>query len=311
MRNSYLKRVAAAAALSLAVAGSFAVAQRQDAEPAAAEESFGLETESGITKPFEERELAFGAPGLVGEVKVKVGDVVKKGEVLAQQDISVELAEKKPLEIEASSKVQERYAQADQGVKEKELERKRQLAKTGTASKTEVEEAELAVERAKASVELAVQERDIASAKLVALDTRIALKTLKSPISGEVQAVEIGEGEIAASDSQSRPALVVVQNDPLKIDVHVPVTMVGGLTKGSVLRVRYIDEENGAWREAKVRNVNPVVKKDSQTRLVELEMPNKENRPAGLRVDVKLPERVAAAAAPRNAGDRARAEAGQ
>ena len=41
---------------------------------------------TGITKPSEERKLAFALPGVVADVAIKDGDVVKKGQILASQD---------------------------------------------------------------------------------------------------------------------------------------------------------------------------------------------------------------------------------
>src|SRR5688500_7823660 len=52
-------------------------------------------SEKSFTKPSQEVDLDFSAPGLIHEVTVKEGDLVKKNQVLARQDISVEAANKK------------------------------------------------------------------------------------------------------------------------------------------------------------------------------------------------------------------------
>src|SRR5271155_2394415 len=41
---------------------------------------------SGITRPSKERQLKFGGPGIVAEVDVKDGDIIKAHQVLAKQD---------------------------------------------------------------------------------------------------------------------------------------------------------------------------------------------------------------------------------
>ena len=281
----------AAATVSLAPQPAFSQAQGAQTD--------GL-IEAGITKPQEERKLAFNGPGLVMEVKVKVGDKVAVGDVLAQQDVSLELSDKAVAEVEANSKVQEKYARADKGVKEKELQRKQILFKSRNATELEVAEAQLAVERADASVELAIQEREIAKLKVAGFDARIALKTIKSPIDGFVQSVETGVGEQGSVDSQQKPALVVVKNNPLKVDVNVPIPVAKALKVGQTLQVRYIDDENASWRQAKVMNLKPVADRGSQTRALELQLPNDEGREAGLRVEVRIPNAVASAPA---AGD--------
>src|ERR671930_587059 len=51
-------------------------------------------SEKSFTKPSQEVDLDFSAPGLVIEVNIKEGDAVQKGQVLAKQDVSVEAANK-------------------------------------------------------------------------------------------------------------------------------------------------------------------------------------------------------------------------
>ena len=282
------RRLAAALLLSVATAaGALTSVRAQDAG------SLASQTESGITRPYEERKLQFNQPGIVTEMKVKVADPVEAAQVIAQQDITVEQAERQALEIEATSKIQEAYARADQGVKEQEYGRKQELFKTKNASVSEVEEARLAVERAKASVELAIQERKMAEAKIASLDARIAQKTLRSPLSGFVQQIETGVGEVGGIDQQ-KAAFVVVQNDPLKVDVNVPVRTARALKVGQTLQVRYISEDNAEWQPANVTAMLPVADRGSQTRGIQLELPNPQNKPAGLRVEVRLSDVAAA-----------------
>jgi RND family efflux transporter MFP subunit len=254
--------------------------------------------ESGITKPYEERKLQFNQPAVVMEVKVKPGEAIKAGDVLAQQDISVEEAEREALDIEAKSMVQEEFARADQGVNEYKYQRLADLFKKNNASKFEVEEARMAVEKSKASIKIAIEERAKATAKIKSIDARISLKTLKSPVTGFVQSIDTGAGEVGGIDQQ-RPSMVVVQNNPLKVDVNIPIREANRLQAGQVLQVRYTDEDNAPWQPAKILTMLPVADRGSQTRGIVLELPNPNNKPAGLRVDVRLGEAPAANA---NAG---------
>src|SRR4051794_27780161 len=101
-RTSTLSMTAVAAILAGAALFSPVRAQLSPPADSASSSSVAL-VEPGITKPYEERKLQFNQPGVVMEVKVKPGDPIKVGQVLAQQDISVELAEREALEIEAKS----------------------------------------------------------------------------------------------------------------------------------------------------------------------------------------------------------------
>ena len=305
---SYLLLSAGVTVLSL---GAAAVAQQgqdrgvaqdqqvEQADPAAADSL----SERSFTRPSEERDLAFSTPGLVTKVNVKDGEAVKADQVLAEQDVTVEVANKATFEIEAKSKVEEEYAKADWGQKQVELKRKVQLRAKNNASELEVEEAKLAVDRAFASIELAKQKRQTAAAQAAVEQAKIDLKRIKSPIDGVVQKLDTHAGEVAASAAE-KPAIRVVRNDPLWIDVNFPADQAAKLKAGQTLQVRYTTDRN-KWMPADVLYLQPVVKFGSQTRTVRLVMPNPDDLPSGLEVYVKLPDAVAAARpGPRAGADR-------
>ena len=249
-------------------------------------------TERAFTRPSEERDLNFGMPGLVMKVNVVEGQTVKTGEVLAEQDTSVERANKRTYEIEAKSKVEEEYARKDVLLKEVKHKRMVQLFKTKTATELEVREAQLEVERAVASVELAKQKSAIAASQADTEQAKINLKQIKSTIDGVVSTLETHPGEVAESNPQ-KPAIKVVKNDPLWIDVHFPAGSAAKLKQGQQLQVRYMDEER--WMPGEVLFLQPVVRPGSQTRMVRVVMPNPEQRPSGLEVLVRLPDAAVAA----------------
>jgi multidrug efflux pump subunit AcrA (membrane-fusion protein) len=117
---------------------------------------------------------------------------------------------------------------------------------------------------------------------------------LKSPIDGLVEAIGVGPGEWA--DPQKPEGLVtVVKNDPLWVEMHLPVEQSQKIKKGDGLTVKHAGDAQPA--EAKVIFITPVSDAASGTALVRLELPNPQDRPSGLSVSVMLPETVVAAAA--------------
>jgi len=299
-RTFTLSLTAVAAALAVA---ALSPARAQSAPPAPSRGSSITLVASGLTKPYEERKLQFNQPGVVMEVKVKPGDAIKEGQVLAQQDISVEQAEREGTMIEATSTVQEEYAKSDQALNEQKFKKQESLFKTHTASYFEVEEARLAIEKSKASVKISVEERAKATAKIKSIDARIALKTLKSPINGFVQQIDTGVGEVGGIDQQ-KSSMVVVQNDPLKADVYVPIRDANRLKVGQTLQFRYTDEDGAPWQPAKILTMLPVANQGSQTRWLVLELPNPNNKPAGLNIEVRLGDAPATPAEANAGGQR-------
>lgn len=247
-------------------------------------------SEKSFTKPSQEVELDFSAPGLIAEVNVKEGDAVQKDQVLAKQDVSVESANKAMYEIEANSAVEEEYAQKDLELKKVKFKRTEDLFNTKprpNATFLEVEEARLEMERAAASVQLAKQKRQVAAAQAATEQAKIDLKQIKSPFDGVISKLDTHVGEVATNQAD-KPAFQVVRNDPLWVDAHLPAAVTARLKKGQKLQVRYVAEDK--WTSAEVLFLQPKVRPGSQTRMIRLQLPNADERPAGLEVYVKLPD---------------------
>jgi RND family efflux transporter MFP subunit len=314
---SYLLHTAAFTALAVGMVGaaeparSGGAAGRASQLPARAMNEAST-SERSFTTPSEELDLAFSTPGLVTKVTVKLDEPVKAGQVLAEQDVTVEQANKATYEIEANSAVEEEYAIADVEVKKVELQRKETLFNQRKAvNQLEVDEARLNVKRAEASVKLAQQKRQTAAAQAAVEQAKIDLKRIISPVDGFVQKLDTHPGEVASNQTE-KPAIRVVKNDPLWIDVNFPAATAAKLKKGQALQVQYkADEANpdkNTWMKAEVLSLQPVVRSGSQVRTVRLVMPNPNDVPPGLEVSVKLPDATVAEAAsardPQAGGDR-------
>jgi multidrug efflux pump subunit AcrA (membrane-fusion protein) len=319
MRNklSYLLHSAALTALAAGMVGAAepagapaggaggAAAQVAAARPGANEPNG---TERSFTKPSEERALAFSSPGLVVKVNVKQDEPIKVGQVLAEQDVSVEKANKAMYEIEANSAVEEEYAIADVELKKVELARKEKLFNQGNKAinQLELDEARLNVKRAEASVKIAQQKRQTAAAQAGIEQAKIDLKRIVSTVDGFVQKLDTQPGEVASSQIE-KPAIRVVKSDPLWIDVNFPAATAAKIKPGQAMQVRYVTEEN-KWMKAQVLSLQPVVRSGSQVQTVRLVMPNPDGVPPGLEVYVKLPDATVADAAgardPQAGGDR-------
>src|SRR5690349_1530778 len=116
---------AMALSLSMATAASFfvdphhAVAQQQ---PMAGNSSTGIIT--AVTEPSKRSQMNFPSMGIIKEVPVKEGQVVKKGDVLMIQDPDIEQAELERLKSEADSTARIAYYQAALDLKKKVYNRK-------------------------------------------------------------------------------------------------------------------------------------------------------------------------------------------
>ncbi len=246
----------------------------------------------GITKPSEQRDLVFSSPGIVAEESVKEGDVVKKDQVLAVQDSTVEEAEKTKLELEANSALQEEAAKADYDTKVVDLKRKQKMFDEKVLGESELEEAKLATVIGEIRIRLAAQEQSKAKAELAEEVAKIKLKSLISPIDGIVKKINTHVGEAPSNDA-NKPSMTVVKNDPMWVEVNLPKQVVINLHTQQSMQVRYADSDN--WAPAEVIFIDPVADARSGTQFVRLQMPNPSGRQPGEQIQVKAPENVAEA----------------
>ncbi len=106
--SSNTRRCVVAAALLFAAA--WAVVPVRGADDSAMDKAI----EPAISRPSEERKVAFPAPGVVSDVMVKEGDAVQVGQVLAQQDDAEEQVALRALQLDADSMAEINYEKVDQ-----------------------------------------------------------------------------------------------------------------------------------------------------------------------------------------------------
>jgi RND family efflux transporter MFP subunit len=243
---------------------------------------------NGLTKPAQRVEIAVPVQGLVKDVPVKPGDTVKKGQLLVQLDDTVERQKADSLEIDAKSDVQIKAADAELAQKRKELERK-----MGPGfSVSEQEEAKLAVDVGELRVQLAQQDKIKKTADLQVQQTLITKMKIVSPIDGVVEKIDADPGEVW---DPSKPAIVVVDNSKIDVEVSLKTDLVNKLKIGDMVDVRY--EDDSQPRQAKIIYLSPVADAASDTRQLRATMANSDNRPSGMSISVKPPESKSTAAA--------------
>jgi HlyD family secretion protein len=251
---------------------------------AAAEQASPEAREPGHTYPSGRSEHTLKIPDIVLEVKVKEGDVVKAGDVLAIEDCREEEIKLQIIKAEAESNAAVNAATATLGQKKVEVGRFEHLFAAGQAASTwEVEKAKLEVLLAEADLEKARLQKKQAQLQAKQQEELIEEMRLTSKIDGIVEKLYIHPGEVV--DPQ-KPAVTVVNNDPLWVEFRPFSNVALRLQLGQELGVYYGGEPQA--KKAKVIFLSPVVDRPSDRRLVRLELANPEGRPSGLKVEVEV-----------------------
>jgi len=248
------------------------------------------------TSPSDKRSPYFSDVGIVKEMLVKPGDVVKAGQVVASQDSDLEDLEYQSMKIAAESTAKIDYAMADRD--SKKLIRDRLQAafdSGGAANGTELEEAKLALAQAEIQIKAAQEEHKKNLADLAKQSRKLEKMKLLSPIDGLVEKINVFPGEMADPGKQDG-VLTIVCNKPLWVDVHVPTAQAATLKIDDELPVAY-ENEPEKWFTGRIILFSPEADAASNTQTVRLELANQEQKPAGLWLNIRLAAQGAASEA--------------
>ena len=241
------------------------------------------ETLQGITAPKADIMLSFVVPGRISEVRVKEGDEVEKGQVLVRLYDQPEKIQCEQLKMLSEDQTKILAAKAELAQKKVDLKKVEMARAKGAASDWEVEHLNLDVRIA----ELALKSSRFEQAQYVRryrhAESQLALMRLRAPVAGLVEDVSVEAGE---SIGTLGAVVRLVQNDPLWIDVPVPMTKAGELQVGQDVWVTFPAGAAVEAPNAKIINIATVADAASDTLRVRIEVPNPTKRPAGERVAV-------------------------
>lgn len=245
------------------------------------------ETIEAITKPNADVLLAFVQGGTVRDVVVKEGMIVKKGALLALQDDLPERLRYQQLREKAENTLNIEMVEVELAQKQEDLKKMEWAQQDGAVTDWELEHARLEVKTAELSRQLAIFENNQLRLQRDELYARIKQLKLLSPISGQIEEVNIENGEAAEPLS---PVIRVVDIDPLRIDAQVPFELARSLAKNATVEIIFPDGTgSGQTRiEGKVQNIGAVADAASNTLRVWVEVPNASMRPAGERVKISF-----------------------
>ncbi len=254
---------------------------------------------AGIAKPFLDVTISYERPGRVLVMHVKDGELVKKDQVLAELNAEEEKWALKIDELKANSNLSIDAEKAVMEQKQADYDRMNDPRVRGATSATELNAAKLEVVVAKARIALAEQQKQEDGLKLKQDSAGLDKTILKSPMDGRVVKIFIHEGESA--EGGKLEAMRIIQNDPLLVEVPVPVAQALKLKEDDVATVHFQPTPEGGKdvRQGKITNIAEIADIGSQLIMVKVQVANPQTSPlksrSNLRVEVDFssPDRVA------------------
>jgi RND family efflux transporter MFP subunit len=215
--------------------------------------------------------IATPVVGRIASLPVRVGDHVKKGEVVAEIDKEQLLANL----IVAQSGVTDAQSQLD--VAEAQLrsettmrDRVAKLKKSPAFREATLEDANNRVAVAAAAVQAARSRIIVNQAEAARQEVNLNLATIRAPFDGVVIRHLLTVGGLVSDYDPS--ILVMVDDTAPEIEIEIPIGYLSGVSVGT--KMTYSLE--GRFHQAKVRAVLPSVTPDATTRIVRLDPDNLE-----------------------------------
>jgi RND family efflux transporter MFP subunit len=245
----------AALMLAWAAPGAAAPLSTVTARPGGVGATAGFD---GVVEPVRQTVIAAQVSGAVVQLDVKVGDLVKGGQVLVR--IDARAADQNA----AASDAQVLAARAALEVATKQYERQQQLFQKNYISQAAMERAESEFKATRA--QLAAQ-----GAQAGAVRTESGFYTIRAPYGGVVASVPVTLGDMAMP---GRPLLTLYDPAALRVAVAVPQTVVAQLVSGPAPRVEVPGlPARNRWVASAHMEVLPVVDAATHTVVLRLDLP--------------------------------------
>jgi RND family efflux transporter MFP subunit len=237
-----------------------------------------------LIQPFSEADVGSQVVGVIDRVLTERGDMVKKGQPLATLSSEVERASMAAAKLRAEATAELQAAASNHDFAQKKKVRTQDLYRQNFVSQqvrdqaaTEADVAEMRLKQAREQLRQAQQEYALAQAQ-------VAMRTIRSPLSGVVVERYLHEGERV----EDKPILKVATIDPLRVEVIVPAVLFNKIKPGMSASVKP-EMADVELRTAKVVVVDRVIDAASNSFRVRLELPNPDNElPPGLRCKVEF-----------------------
>ena len=233
-------------------------------------------------------EVRSSVEAVIKSIRVNRGDFVKKGEVLVTLESGAEEAALQLAKSRSTMQGEIKAAQARLELARKKWQQAQELYEQNFVAASARDEAIAEYKLATEQLRQAEENQELAKLEVKRTAEILALRTIRSPLTGIVVEKVLSPGEFATSNLKD-PILRLAQINPLHVEVILPVSEFGRIEPGAKATI-FPEQPIGGEHTATVTIVDRVVDAASGTFGVRLELPNRRARiPAGVRCRVKFP----------------------
>jgi len=232
-------------------------------------------------------EIRSSVEAVIESVRVKRGSLVSKGQVIATLESGPERAAFNLAEERARNQGEINLSEARIDLAAKKLKRVEELHRQNFVSANARDEAQAEFRLASEELTRARENQRLAALEAQRAKEVLAMRTIRSPVSGVVVEVMRKPGEFGAISFKD-PIMKLAEIDPLHVEVVLPVSQYGQVKQGQKASVMPEAPVGGRY-DTTVKLLDKVVDAASGTFGVRLELRNEKlGIPAGVRCRVKF-----------------------
>lgn len=210
----------------------------------------GAETHtfSGAAQASKSANLSFRVAGTITKLNVKLGDVVRRGQVIAlldPTDYTIQLEQS--VANRKSTETQIKSAETNLITSRSTYERIEKLYENNSVPLSEYEQAKSAYEGAKSQYDAALAQAAASDKQVEASKNQVAYARLTAPFNGIITQLNVEENELVNSGT---PVAVLISTGQPEVNVGLPEIFINKVKKGQQVDIRFSVLEGKSFKGA-------------------------------------------------------------
>jgi len=241
---------------------------------------------SCMIEPHSVTELSTSEQGVLDSVLVKRGDIVKKGQVVARLESSLEKITLDFAEARAkmTGDIDAKRAALEYVIRQRD--RIADLYSDNAVSFNDKDKADTDVRLAETELQVALDNQRLAQFERDRAARRLALRSIRSPVDGVIVEILLVPGE--SVDDRAREIMVIAEVNPLNVEIIMPAEQFGSVQVGTPAEVTPL-LPGEQLRQTTVSVVDRTIDAASDTFGVQLQLDNANYAiPGGIRCDIEF-----------------------
>jgi len=237
-----------------------------------------------MIEPHSVTELSTREEGVLEKVLVRRGDIVRKGQVVAKLESSLETIALNFADARAKMKGEVESRQATLEYMLRQRDRITELYEDKAISFNDKDKADTDVRLAETELQVALDNQRLMQIERDRSARRLELRSIRSPVDGVIVEILLVPGE--SVEDRAREIMVIAEVDPLNVEIILPAAQFGSVQVGTPAEITPLLSGEPV-RSADVAVVDRTIDAASDTFRVQLQLENKDYAiPGGIRCDI-------------------------